>query len=68
VAYARYREGAALLASRGSRNAAADALRAAWSTATALGAEPLVRDITVLAGTANPIFTNDTVFQSFTSI
>ena len=43
---------ARLLASRGSRNAAADALRSAHSTAAALGAAPLVRDITVLAGHA----------------
>ena len=42
VAYARYREGAAHLASRGSRSAATDALRSAHSTATALGAAPLV--------------------------
>jgi DNA-binding CsgD family transcriptional regulator len=56
VAYAQYREGAAQLASRGSRSAAADALRSAWSTATALGAVPLVRDITVLAGHARIAF------------
>jgi DNA-binding NarL/FixJ family response regulator len=60
VAYARYREGAAQLASRGSRSAAADALRSAWSAATALGAAPLVRDITVLAGHARiPIESED---------
>jgi ATP/maltotriose-dependent transcriptional regulator MalT len=52
VAYARYREGAAHLASRGSRAAAADALRAAYAGAIALHAAPLVRDITVLAGHA----------------
>ena len=59
VAYARYREGAALLASRGSRNAAADALRSAWSAAAALGAGPLVRDITVLAGHARIALGNE---------
>jgi ATP/maltotriose-dependent transcriptional regulator MalT len=52
VAYARYREGAAQLASRGSRPAAADALRAAHLLATRLEAAPLERDITVLAGHA----------------
>ena len=52
VAYARYREGAAHLASRGSRDAATSALRSARSTAAALGAAPLVRDITILAGHA----------------
>jgi DNA-binding CsgD family transcriptional regulator len=52
VAYARYREGAAQLASRGSRAAAADALRAAHVGATALDASPLLRDISVLAGHA----------------
>ena len=52
VAYARYREGAAHLASRGSRGAAADALRSAHSIASALGAAALVRDVTVLAGHA----------------
>ena len=59
VAYARYREGAAQLASRGSRDAATDALRSARSTAAALGAAPLVRDITVLAGHARIALENE---------
>ena len=67
VAYARYREGAAQLASRGSRSAATDALRSASSTATALGATPLVRDITVLAGHARIALENEDVTESGSS-
>ena len=67
VAYARYREGAAQLASRGSRSAATDALRSARSTAAALGAAPLVRDITVLAGHARIAFENEDVTESGSS-
>jgi DNA-binding NarL/FixJ family response regulator len=59
VAYARYREGAAQLASRGSRTAATDALRSAHSMAAALGAAPLVRHITVLAGHARITLENE---------
>jgi DNA-binding CsgD family transcriptional regulator len=59
VAYARYREGAAHLALRGSRNAAASALRSARSTAAELGAAPLARDITVLAGHARIALESD---------
>ena len=67
VAYARYREGAAQLASRGSRSAATDALRSASATATALGATPLVRDITVLAGHARIAFENEDVTDTGSS-
>jgi DNA-binding NarL/FixJ family response regulator len=59
VAYARYREGAAHLALRGSRNAAASALRSARSTAAELGAAPLARDITGLAGHARIALESD---------
>jgi len=52
LAYARYREAEALLASRGSRESAADALRSAHAIAVELGAMPLVREIAVLAGHA----------------
>ena len=52
LAYARYREAGAVLASRGSRVAAADALRTAHAIAVELGAVPLAREITVLAGHA----------------
>ena len=67
VAYARYREGAAQLASRGSRNAAADALRSAHSMAAALGAAPLVRDITVLAGHARIALENEDATEGASS-
>ena len=49
AAYCRLREAEAHLASHGSRSAAADALRAAWVSATALGASRLVTDIGDLA-------------------
>jgi DNA-binding CsgD family transcriptional regulator len=67
VAYAQYREGAAQLASRGSRNAAADALRSAHLAAAALGAAPLVRDITVLAGHARIALENEDAAEGATS-
>jgi DNA-binding CsgD family transcriptional regulator len=52
VAYARYRAAGALLAARGSRSAAADALRSASTIAGGLGAAPLAREIAVLASHA----------------
>jgi DNA-binding NarL/FixJ family response regulator len=51
-AYARYREAGALLASRGSRSAAAEALQSASVAAVELGASPLGREIAVLASHA----------------
>ena len=52
VAYARWREAEARLAARGDRGLAAEALRAAHEIATRLGAEPLDREVTTLAGRA----------------
>ena len=52
VAYARWREAEALLAARGSRDLAGDALRASLETATRLGAVPLAREVTALAARA----------------
>ena len=52
VAYARYREAGALLAARGSRSAAAEALRSASAISGDLGAAPLERAIAVLASHA----------------
>jgi DNA-binding CsgD family transcriptional regulator len=52
VANARYQEGAALLASRGSRHRAATALRAADTTARDLQADPLRAEIEALARAA----------------
>ena len=49
VAYARYREAAAILAARGSRDEARRALAESAAIAEALGAAPLARDIRVLA-------------------
>ncbi len=49
VAYARFREGSALLASRGPRDAATTALRAAHTIAQRLGAAPLQAEIELLA-------------------
>jgi DNA-binding CsgD family transcriptional regulator/tetratricopeptide (TPR) repeat protein len=49
TAYARFREAEAVLASRGERARAADALNAANATANGLGAEPLLREIEALA-------------------
>jgi DNA-binding CsgD family transcriptional regulator/tetratricopeptide (TPR) repeat protein len=48
-AYARYREGAAILASRGPRPAAEAALRMAERTVLGLGAEPLRHEVELLA-------------------
>lgn len=52
TAYARYREAGALLALRGSRSSAAEALRSASAIAGDLGAAPLAREIAVLASHA----------------
>jgi len=52
TAYARYREAAAILGSRGSGTAAADALRSAHEAASGLEARPLVERIERLAGQA----------------
>ena len=52
LAYARYRGAEAVLASRGPRDSAADALRSAHALAVELGAVPLGREIAVLAGHA----------------
>jgi DNA-binding CsgD family transcriptional regulator len=52
LAYARYREAGALLAGRGSRRVASEALRSARRIADDLGAAPLAREITILAGHA----------------
>jgi DNA-binding NarL/FixJ family response regulator len=49
TAYARFREAEAVLASRGERARAVDALTAANATANGLGAEPLLREIEALA-------------------
>jgi DNA-binding NarL/FixJ family response regulator/tetratricopeptide (TPR) repeat protein len=49
TAYARFREAEAVLASRGERARAVDALTAANATANELGAEPLLREIEALA-------------------
>jgi DNA-binding CsgD family transcriptional regulator/tetratricopeptide (TPR) repeat protein len=49
TAYARFREAEAVLASRGDRTRAIDALITAHATATRLGAEPLRREIEGLA-------------------
>ena len=49
TAYARFREAEAVLASRGDRARAVDALTIARATARALGAEPLHHEIEVLA-------------------
>jgi DNA-binding CsgD family transcriptional regulator len=49
TAYARFREAEAVLASRGDRARAVDALTAAHATAKRLGAEPLLREIEGLA-------------------
>jgi DNA-binding CsgD family transcriptional regulator len=49
TAYARYREAEAVLASRGDRTRAVDALTTAHATARELGAEPLGREIEGLA-------------------
>lgn len=52
AAYARWRMAEALLARRARSAAAAEALRAAFATAVALGAEPLRREVEGLAGRA----------------
>ena len=49
TAYARFREAEAVLASRGARARAVDALTAAHATARQLGAEPLRHEIEALA-------------------
>jgi DNA-binding CsgD family transcriptional regulator/tetratricopeptide (TPR) repeat protein len=49
TAYARFREAEAVLASRGERARAVDALTAANATANELGAEPLLQEIEALA-------------------
>ncbi len=49
AAYARYRQAEAILGARGSRAAAASALRDAEEIALRLGAEPLRRDVELLA-------------------
>jgi DNA-binding NarL/FixJ family response regulator len=49
AAYARFRQAEALLASRGSRQRAEQAIRRAHRRAVALGAEPLRREIELLA-------------------
>jgi DNA-binding CsgD family transcriptional regulator len=49
AAYAQWRQGEALLESRGGRAEAADALRDARATAQRLGAQPLLAEIDVLA-------------------
>jgi DNA-binding CsgD family transcriptional regulator len=52
AAYARWREAEARLAARGDRRSVADALRTAHEIASRLGAEPLDREVTTLAGRA----------------
>ncbi len=52
VAYARWREAEARLASRGDRSLAAAALRAALDEARRLGAEPMAQELTALAARA----------------
>jgi DNA-binding CsgD family transcriptional regulator len=52
AAYARWREAEARLATRGDRDLAAAALRAARDTAVRLAAEPLAREVTSLAARA----------------
>jgi DNA-binding CsgD family transcriptional regulator len=52
LAYARYREAGALLAARGSRSVASEALRSARRITDDLGAAPLAREIAILAGHA----------------
>ena len=52
VAYARWREAEARLATRGARDQAAEALRASLDTAARLGAAPLARQVTALAARA----------------
>jgi DNA-binding CsgD family transcriptional regulator len=59
-AYARYREAEAVLASRGDRARAVDALTTAHATARALGAEPLGREIEDLARRARIELTDPT--------
>jgi DNA-binding CsgD family transcriptional regulator/tetratricopeptide (TPR) repeat protein len=49
AAYARYREGGAILAARGSRHDAESRLAAAHETARRLGAGPLLREVELLA-------------------
>ena len=49
TAYARFREAEAVLASRGDRARAVEALTVANATANRLGAEPLLREIEALA-------------------
>jgi DNA-binding NarL/FixJ family response regulator len=49
TAYARFREAEAVLASRGDRARAVEALTVANATADGLGAEPLLREIEALA-------------------
>jgi DNA-binding CsgD family transcriptional regulator len=63
VAYARYRQAGALLAARGSRSAAAEALRSARRIADDLEAAPLAREIKILAGHARIDLTEGGVVQ-----
>jgi DNA-binding NarL/FixJ family response regulator len=59
TAYARFREAEAVLASRGERARAVDALTAANATAHKLGAEPLLREIEALARRARIELTDE---------
>jgi len=63
LAYARYREAGALLAARGSRSSAAEALQSARRIADDLGAAPLAREIAILAGHARIDLTEGGVVQ-----
>jgi DNA-binding CsgD family transcriptional regulator/tetratricopeptide (TPR) repeat protein len=59
TAYARFREAEAVLASRGDRARAVDALTAAHATAAELAAEPLRREIGALARRARITLTDE---------